>query len=602
MGAESLRLSSNILRSDYAGSAACARCHADIYARWLRSPMHNMTRLPEKADIATPFHDSVFRFKDDRAILTQEGGARFLRIESPRFGDHLFRITKVIGGHHREDFVGLEVLSATPSAGPLTPQSQEQVLPISFILSSHKFRYKGYSVMSKERPGLKPGAVWSRTCIFCHNTVPYLSTILGTLSGPGTPPYQGEVVDPLLPPERRQTWTVTNESALRAAVQKERDFLSGGEPAASAQDNEPSLQAVLRQGVRYTRGLFKQSHLIEVGIGCESCHGGSKEHVEDSRKRPSYLPKSSFLQVLPQPKSNSQAINRVCARCHQVLFTHYPYTWEGGTRQQNPGGSNINSGEARDFLLGSCAGQFSCVGCHDPHATDEENKRELEALETRAGNEVCLRCHAQYRQTAALQAHSHHDPNGPGSLCLNCHMAKKNMSLDTRLSRYHRIGSPTDKVRVQGDRPLECALCHADRSVASLLSDMERLYGKSYDKNELRALYGDLDDNVMLATLKLGKPHEQAVAMAVLGREHRRDAVPLLAQQLVHPLPILRYYALQALEQILGTSAPFDLHQENAGILAAARQWIVQSGVILPSDSLQKSPAAPEPSSSPDDD
>lgn len=588
-GTKPAKQRSNILRSDYAGSAACARCHADIYARWQRSPMHNMTRLPDGADIKAPFPDGVFRFKDDRVVLSQKGRARFLKIESPRFGDHLFRITKVIGGHYREDYAGLEVQSDAPDAPIVGDPQDERVLPVSYFLPTRSFRYKGYSVMSPERPGLKRGGVWNRTCIFCHNTVPYLSTIFGALAGPGTPPYQGSVVDTLLPPERRQEWTVTDEGALREAIAAEVSFLRGRDLSDGAAYSERPLRDVVRQAVTQTRGRFKQSHLVEVGIGCESCHGGSKEHVEDPRLRPSYAPRSTFLVARPEAQTRAQQVNRLCARCHQVLFSQYPHTWEGGTRKGgNAGGSNINSGEARDMLLSDCGQKLGCVACHDPHAPDGENQRRMAQLE-QDGNGVCLSCHDKYQDAEALRAHAHHDPKGAGGQCMNCHMPKKNMALDTRLSRYHRIGSPTEKRRVENDRPIECALCHADRSAESLVSDMERMFGKSYDRRELAVLYGDLRDNLLVSTLRRGRPHEQVVAIAVLGQNKRKDAAPLIAQQLVHPLPIVRYYALVALEQILGTAATFDLHQENTRIEAAAQRWLEQGGIAT-------APAAYQPS------
>lgn len=584
------KLQSNILRGDYAGSAACASCHADIYARWQRSPMHNMTRLPERATIKAPFTDTVFHFKDDRVVLSQKDGTRLLRIESPRFGDHLFRITKVIGGHYREDFAGVELRPL--DLAPLGNPRDERVMPISFMLSSQKFRYKGYSVMSPERPGLRPGAVWNRTCIFCHNTVPYLSTILGALAGPGTPPYQGVVVDALLPAERRLGFAVTDEPGLRSAVIAELAFL---QQHSTPELEEKSLSAVLQRAVRGTRGLFQQRHLVEVGIGCESCHGGSREHVADTQKRPSLVARSPFLAVRPEPQGHAQQVNRVCARCHQVLFSRYSFTWEGGLRGQDPGGSNINSGEARDFLLGSCASQMSCTTCHDPHAPDEENQRRLQELQGPAGNDICTRCHPQFKGPEALRAHSHHEPTGPGSLCMNCHMVKKNMSLDNQLGRYHRIGSPTDPARVLGDRPLECAVCHTDRTVATLVTDMERMYGKSYDRAQLQRLYGDLEANVLTATLQRGKAHEQVVAIALLGRDRRRDAVPLLQQQLAHPYPLLRYYVQKALEQILGAPAPadFDLHQDNAKILAAAASWLGGAAVEPPAKDSGKVGSSP---------
>ncbi len=268
------------------------------------------------------------------------------------------------------------------------------------------------------------------------------------------------------------------------------------------------------------------AHFVEVGIGCESCHGGSREHIKSDRVRPDFVPRSAFLRVRPPPGASeptrAEAINRTCARCHQVLFSRYPFTWEGGVRRGGPvadlGGSSITSGEARDFLLGGCARQMACTTCHDPHAEDRRDK--LEALQTPAGNHVCTTCHARYAAPEALRAHAHHDPAGAGGACLACHMPRKNMGLGYALTRYHRIGSPTDAARVERDRPLECALCHADRSVASLVADMERLWGKRYDRAALARLYGgDLEVNALLATVEHGKPHEQAPAMAVLGEK-----------------------------------------------------------------------------------
>jgi hypothetical protein len=153
-------------------------------------------------------------------------------------------------------------------------------------------------------------------------------------------------------------------------------------------------------------------------------------------------------------------------------------------------------------------------------------------------------------------------------------MPKKNMSLDGDLSRYHRIGSPTDPARVHLDRPLECALCHADATVASLVTTMEKWYPRKYDREGLAKLYGSVDANVLLATAERGKPHEQAVAFQILGDTKRKDAIPLLAGQLTHPYPIVRGYAKRALDAIEGAVIPIDLDREDAEIDAAARAWL----------------------------
>jgi predicted CXXCH cytochrome family protein len=561
------RVASNISRGDYAGSARCAGCHAQITAAWQSSPMRLMTRLPEGARIRAPFDGRVFRFKDDAARLTQEDGTRFVDLTSATGGQpatagyHRYRVTRVIGGRYREDFVGVEVPSG---GGPVGP---ELILPISYVFETQSFRLKGYSVLVTERPGLRAGGVWSQTCVFCHNTVPYFDDVWGALHGPGAPGYQGEVVDRLLPPDRRLGFVVPpgGEGPLVEAVDAEVRRV-GGEPALAG-----DLRQSLRRGMRELRTRFSAQHFVEVGIGCEACHGGSRAHADDPSVLPDFAPRAPFLQTSAGGEvTRAERINRVCARCHQVLFSHYPFTWEGGRRRGgDPGGSSITSGEGRDFLLGGCARQMSCVTCHDPH--DQDRRADLDALATPAGNRVCVRCHGQFAAPEALRAHAHHDPGGAGGSCIGCHMPRKNMGLGYALTRYHRIGRPDDPVRVERDRPLECALCHADKTVQELVGTMERWWGRRYDRAMLQVLYGSLDARPLDATVERGKAHEQAVAVAALGSAHATRATAAVARQLINPYPLVRYYAQRALAGLRGADCAVDLDRPAAEIAAAVR-------------------------------
>ena len=182
------RVGSNILRGDYAGSESCARCHADIFSAWRSSPMHLMTRLPAGAGIHAPFAADpgqappTFRFKDDTARLVERDGERYVDLTSAQYGDHRYRITRVIGGRYREDFAGVEVGGG---------DARELLLPVSYVFETRSFRLKGYSVLVGERPGLRAGGVWSETCVFCHNTVPYFDALWGELAGPGAPTLPG---------------------------------------------------------------------------------------------------------------------------------------------------------------------------------------------------------------------------------------------------------------------------------------------------------------------------------------------------------------------------------------------------------------------------
>jgi predicted CXXCH cytochrome family protein len=552
-------VTSNIERADYAGSAGCADCHGQIFTAWQASPMRNMTRNAATAKIRAPFDGATLHVGDDTATMEMDGTARIVRVVNKQ-GAARFRVTKVVGGRYREDFVGIDETG---------PDHRERVLPATYVFSTKSWRYKGYSVMVKERPAISMTAVWSHDCIPCHNTLPYATMLYDELYGPGLPPYQGKLSDRLMPQTRLWGAHALDDTGLAHALATEIAFLGDTAPAdATARD---LLPAAAKASVRHLDG----GHLVELGIGCEACHNGAREHAADPKVLPSFEVKSQLVGVDPprgQSGTRAQWINHTCAKCHTVLFSRYPWTWEGGDRAKHPGGSSISSGEGRDYQLGGCASEMACTSCHDPHTADSPDK--LRALATHAGDATCIGCHLQFRDAESVERHSRHKSVG----CVACHMAKKNMGLDYSLIRYHRIGSPTDPKRVTADRPLECALCHADYSVDKIVTAMEQWWGKTYNRTALRALYGDdLGVNALYATLARGKAHEQATAIAVLGEVRDRNAIEPIAGQLAHEYPLVRYFALHALETITGTRIAIDVGAPTDGIRAEAARWLKEA-------------------------
>jgi predicted CXXCH cytochrome family protein len=498
--------------------------------------MHRMTRDVHGAAVRAPFGGNRFAFGQDVAVLEQHDGEKFVRIEQGDGAKRSYRVTRVLGGRTREDFVGVE------DGGH---EHEEVVLPVSYVFSTGALRYKGYSVMLHERSSLRAGPVWSRTCIFCHNTVPELDRVLGAVAGPHAGAYQGEQVEPWLPPERRMSIHVVDAEGFRRETASEVSRL--GVVSVAGGDSPKDMA---RNAIGVVRSSFAGSSMVEEGIGCEACHGGSRRHAADPRVAPSLVAEAPWLQValpaMPHADARAEATNRVCARCHQVLFSRYPFTWEGGRRDGAAGGSNISSGEGRDFLLGACTSRLSCTACHDPHGGDDPAK--MRALATPAGNGVCTPCHTELAAPEPLRAHAHHDPTGAGGSCIACHLPRKNMGLDGSLTRYHRIGSPTEPARVLGDRPLECALCHPKKTVGSLVDTMEAWWPVRYPRQRLEELYGSLGANAIVATLERGKAHEQAVALGVLREAPDPAAAPLVAKQLSNEYPLVRAWARAAMD------------------------------------------------------
>jgi hypothetical protein len=524
------------MREDYAGSGACAPCHAKEFDAWDRSPMHRMTRDARTAVVRAPFDGTRWRFKGDSVVLEQRGEERWMRVEPQREAPRAYRITRVIGGRTREDFAGLE------EGG-----GDEKVLPVSYVFATGTLRYKGYSVMVHEREGLRVGPDWSRACIFCHNTVPEIDRLLGAIAGPSAGAYQGEQVDRWLPSAKRAHVHVTDTKAFELAT------LAEIAPMGGALDSSGGdTRLIARSAIDAVRAHFDGTSLVEVGIGCEACHGGARAHVRNPSAIPSLAPRAPWLDMTIGASTRAVEINRVCARCHQVLFSRYPFTWEGGRRDSAPGGSHINSGEARDFLLGACSDAMACTACHDVHGGGFSDERTGGELSSPRSNGICTTCHGDLADRRRVREHSHHDPEGRGASCIACHMPRKNMGLDGILTRYHRIGSPTDAARVLGDRPIECALCHADRTVRALIDAMQAWWPVRYPTQRLIELYGTLEANVMRATLERGRPHEQVVAIATLGEARAGDAVPLIASRLLSEYPLVREWAKRALTSIRG--------------------------------------------------
>jgi predicted CXXCH cytochrome family protein len=559
-------VASNILRGDYAGSASCADCHGAVYTTWESSPMRNMTRDAAAATIRAPFVGATLTVGSDTCTMETEGHARFMRVVQ-KGQTSRFRVTKVVGGRYREDFVGVDV---TGDGDPVTSRGHgpEHVLPATFVFSTQSWRYKGYSVMVKERPAMSAKGVWAQECISCHNTLPYATMLYDELYGPSLPPYQGKLSDRLTPKNRAWGANSRDDAGLANVLASEIEFLGETAPMGD-------LMTMLPAAARASEKRLDGAHLVELGIGCEACHNGSKEHAVEPTRLPTFEVQSKLVGITPprgQSGTRAQWINHTCAKCHTVLFSHYPWTWEGGERNKNPGGSSISSGEGRDYQLGGCASQMACTTCHDPHTVDPTAK--LRELATPAGNHLCVTCHDKFAALGAVEQHSHHKTGSEGTSCIACHMAKKNMGLDYGLIRYHRIGSPTDPKRVLADRPVECAVCHADKSVETLVSTMEQWWTKRYDRARLQTMYGDLSANAMYATLERGKPHEQAVAIAILGEVRDRNAIAPIAKQLDHDYPLVRYYALHALETITGSRIAIDVGAPAADVRVKAADWL----------------------------
>jgi hypothetical protein len=262
--------------------------------------------------------------------------------------------------------------------------------------------------------------------------------------------------------------------------------------------------------------LDPDRHLVTLGISCESCHFGCREHAVDGGPV-HFLPTSPYVRVtskdpgrpLLDSRKDAATVNGICAQCHSGNVRFFPNCAAQG-----------NSREALDFERGACASQLRCVSCHEPHTPSPPPGGPDRPEHLALG----VRCPAASRAPPAAPAPAGH-PAGAAVTCLDCHMPRYTLGLDD-VVRTHRIAAPVEQSMVTAASANACNLCHLDRSLRWTVRGLE----KGWPEPALRLVAG------------------QAYARSPLGRVK----VAELLSALNDPEPINRVFALKAVERLRG--------------------------------------------------
>ena len=281
-------------------------------------------------------------------------------------------------------------------------------------------------------------------------------------------------------------------------------------------------RAALAHGIGELRAHFAARHFVEVGIGCEACHGGSREHVDDPA-RPARTSRRAARSWRRARRRGRRGDARRADQPHlralppgAVLALPVHLGGRAAARRQ-PGGSSITSGEARDFLLGGCARQMACIDL-PRSARARIDRGELDGWPPSAGNGVCVALPRAVR--GAGGAGGARAPRSGAARARAASLPHAAEEHGARLRAHplppHRLARRSGARRARSPARVR-ALPRRQDGRPSWSATMERWWGKRYDRARAAPLYGDLDARPLVATLARGKPHEQAVALAVLG-------------------------------------------------------------------------------------
>ena len=518
---------SNVYRYDYVGPETCRRCHAANYELWRTHPHSKMNRNPTAATVIGDFSESKLVYGDETAVFFKDHGELGIRVDRKGAPGRQYKVTRLVGSRFILHYIGVQVLGPEPAGNPV--YAEEVKLPFGYWIDRHEWFPELYDETMPtseydEKGNLSPSYFldvrlsmqWKRVCTKCHNTYPYV---------------------------------------LRAAAgnhDKITGFPSGDleiEPAPRLSPGSGGLPEV------------ETWDLVTMGISCESCHFGGREHAE-SGARISFLPRGEAVRFVKAPPAGSPdgrspyAVNSICHQCHAAdpqgpLFPDGSASWNGR--------------EAADLIGGACASAIACTDCHNPHRPGPTEVTTADAPNHLA---ACVRCHAKLRAPADAAAHAGH-PAGVKVSCLDCHMPRIVHGLSST-TRSHRISSPTDPRMIESDQPNACNLCHLDRSIRWTLDAIASKWGKRPAMGPGFAPSAEPLGRVWLH-------HKEAVIRQVAAAAYAR--LPLGKAAFAEVLPILndpsppaRMLGVVSVEALLGRPITLDEYTPWAAPAARAQQ------------------------------
>lgn len=293
-----------------------------------------------------------------------------------------------------------------------------------------------------------------------------------------------------------------------------------------------------------------------INVSCESCHGPGSNHIKyiesEEYKTGNKTPHSYLLATTDT--NNISQINS-CAPCHSrsSSISSEPNRTNDFMNQLIPDLiSNENyfaDGQFKneDYELGSFTqskmfhNNVRCSNCHNPHT----------GKLVKAGNALCLNCHAPTYNT---EAHHFHKVETEASQCINCHMtARTYMGNDVRRDHSFRVPRPDQSVNYA--TPNACTGCHKTESNTWAANKINGWYGpkrKPHFSDELlpgSLLNQESDAHLIKLLSDTSYPAiARATAAFYLGEIPSENGLKILLKSLSDSKSQVRYQCLKALE------------------------------------------------------
>lgn len=526
---------SNLRPSDYARPEACKSCHKKQYDGWSNHPHRWMNALVENIEVQGDFADRTLPYLGGVVTFYREGDKYCMRLErDPVRREYV--VTQTIGSRFFQYYVGRQRSGPEPADHPL--YHDDHVLPLGYWISRKEWvpavHVHGEFPENKRHDPYVPRNDWPvkefadyagsamdlyrSQCNFCHATFAAGDMFVRhqKLFGMHIPAKVDLSLSQYVQAARPELWP------------------SGLTPREVTDDQ---FAGILKE----YRNLPAPQHAVTLGVSCEACHLGNKDHAEGRLKKPKFFPHAPEAVVRGHAAEHDLGrthdnINWACGRCHA-----------GGRPQFAGGMATWNSTEYTDATRGSCYSQLTCVRCHNPHETLGQGWSQPPA----ADDAICLSCHQQYEPEPARIAHTHHPLHSDGARCMNCHMPRINEGLQ-EVVRTHTIYSPTLSSMIEANQPNACNQCHVEQNIDWTLGHLKEWYGKTYSSRAISQNYPNRSQPAAIGWLKSSNEAVRLVAADSLCRGKATWALPELLKALDDPFVLNRQFARIGLESLTG--------------------------------------------------